>query len=125
MLTVFRIVCSAGNPDLLFLGVGISGYDTAPGLLGAAAGRDGCLSREGVCGRLFLAGFDGGTGGSADVGGSAAGRESTGNDISAQQKLDASGSLYSAATSRGNNALRPHARSQWTQSSEDPWRCVS
>lgn len=82
ILTVLRIVCGAGSPDFPFLIVGSSGVDAVAVAFGMAEGREGVLRREGVCGKLFRADFGVGTGGSAEDGGSAVGRESTGRDIS-------------------------------------------
>ena len=73
MLMVLRTVCGVGSPVLLpFFSVVISGLDDTAWTLGVKDGLDGVFSLEGACG----------TGGSAEVGGSAAGRDNTGRDIS-------------------------------------------
>lgn len=78
MLTVFRIVCGVGSPVFgLFVPVASK--------LDAVDDLDSAFSLEGVCGRLGLAYLDCGNAGKGVVGGSAVGRESTGNDISLQR----------------------------------------
>jgi hypothetical protein len=49
--------------------------------VGRIEGREGGFSRDGGCGKLFRGGLLLGSGGRAAVGGSAAGRESTGEDM--------------------------------------------
>lgn len=90
MLIVLRIVLAAGIPldltfDVTVPNVGISGVDCVGCRVGNAEGLEGALRREGVAGRLFRGGLDEGIGGSALVGGSAAGRDKTGRDITADQ----------------------------------------
>lgn len=69
----------------MFFKVGNSGVEDTPWLLGLIEGRDGVLSFEGLCAGLFLAYLDWGTGGRAEVGGSAVGRERMGKDMFLQQ----------------------------------------
>lgn len=63
--------------------LGISGVEDAPCGVGNAEGLEGVLNREamGVVGKLLRGALDCGRGGSAPVGGSAAGRARTGRDM--------------------------------------------
>lgn len=65
--------------------VGTSGVDWMVCGVGSAEGLEGVLSLEGVCGRAFFAYLLVGIGGRGESGGSAAGRERAGSDISKQQ----------------------------------------
>lgn len=86
MLIVFRTAFADGIPEAFpaaepALTVGTSGVDRAGCRVGRAEGLDGALMRDGVTGRLLRGGLGSGMGGSAPVGGSAAGRARTGRDI--------------------------------------------
>jgi len=86
ILIVFRTLFADGIPEALpaaepALTVGISGVDSAGCEVGSAEGLDGVLIRDGVTGRLLRGGLGVGIGGRLPVGGSAAGRASTGRDM--------------------------------------------